>query len=124
MKEEMQGRGSGKVRDFALFGETTGEVDEFGLSVRYNWAADYRGPSMVVYGHTPIPEPEWLNRTINIDTGCVFGGKLTALRYPEKELVSVPARRTYCEPARPFLAADQKAPTLTAQQVHDDILDA
>ena len=103
MKEEMQGRGSGKVRDFALYGETTGETDEFGLPVRYNWAAEYRGTAMVVYGHTPVPEPEWLNRTINIDTGCVFGGKLTALRYPERELVSVPAARTYCEPARPFL---------------------
>ena len=75
----MQGRGSGKVRDFALYGETTGETDEFGLPVRYNWAAEYRGPAMVVYGHTPVPEPEWLNRTVNIDTGCVFGGKLTAL---------------------------------------------
>ncbi len=91
MKEEMQGRGSGKVRDFALYGETTGETDEYGLPVRYNWAAEYRGKAMVVYGHTPVAEPEWLNRTINIDTGCVFGGKLTALRYPEKELVSVPA---------------------------------
>ena len=93
MKEEMQGRGSGKVRDFALYGETTGETDEFGLPVRYNWAAEYRGTAMVVYGHTPVPEPEWLNRTVNIDTGCVFGGKLTALRYPEKEFVSVPAAR-------------------------------
>ena len=83
MKEEMQGRGSGKVRDFALYGETTGETDEYGLPVRYNWAAEYRGKAMVVYGHTPVAEPEWLNRTINIDTGCVFGGKLTALRYPE-----------------------------------------
>ena len=91
MKETMQGRGSGKVREFALYGETTGETDEFGLPVRYNWAAEYRGKAMVVYGHTPVPEPEWLNRTINIDTGCVFGGKLTALRYPERELVSVPA---------------------------------
>ena len=98
MKESMQGRGSGKVREFALYGETTGETDEFGLPVRYNWAAEYRGPAMVVYGHTPVPEPEWLNRTINIDTGCVFGGKLTALRYPEKELVSVPAKQTYAEP--------------------------
>ena len=80
MKEEMQGRGSGKVREFALYGETTGETDEFGLPVRYNWAAEYRGRAMVVYGHTPVPEPEWLNRTTNIDTGCVFGGKLTALR--------------------------------------------
>ena len=99
----MQGRGSGKVRDFALYGETTGETDEFGLPVRFNWAAEYRGTAMVVYGHTPVPEPEWLNRTVNIDTGCVFGGRLTALRYPEKEFVSVPAARTYCEPARPFL---------------------
>ena len=79
---------------------------------------------LVVYGHTPVPEPDWLNRTVNIDTGCVFGGKLTALRYPEKEFVSVPAARTYCEPARPFLAEEQQSPKLTAQQAHDDVLDA
>ncbi len=123
MKEEFQGRGSGKVREFALYGETTGETDEFGLPVRYNWAAEYRGPAMVVYGHTPVPEPEWLNRTVNVDTGCVFGGKLTALRYPEREFISIPARQTYCEPARPFLADGQQAP-LSAQHLHDDILDA
>ncbi|MGZ4842468.1 MAG: polynucleotide kinase-phosphatase, partial [Candidatus Angelobacter sp.] len=123
MKEEMQGRGSGKVREFALFGETTGETDDFGLPVRYNWAADYRGRAMVVYGHTPVAEPEWLNRTINIDTGCVFGGKLTALRYPEKELVSVPALQTYYEPAKPFLPAPEMAAPLSAQQQHDDLLD-
>jgi protein phosphatase len=122
MKEEMQGRGSGKVRDFALYGETTGETDEYGLLVRYNWAAEYRGKAMVVYGHTPVAEPEWLNRTINIDTGCVFGGKLTALRYPERELVSVPALRTYYEPAKPFLK-QEAAPALTVQQQLDDILD-
>ncbi|MBX7074951.1 MAG: polynucleotide kinase-phosphatase [Pirellulales bacterium] len=124
MKQEMQGRGSGRVRDFALYGETTGETDEFGLPVRHNWAAEYRGQAMVVYGHTPVPEPEWFNRTINIDTGCVFGGKLTALRYPEKELVSCPARHTYCQPTRPFLDVDQLAPALSAQQQHDDLLDA
>jgi protein phosphatase len=122
MKEEMQGRGSGKVRDFALFGETTGETDEYGLPVRYNWAAEYRGKAMVVFGHTPVAEPEWLNRTINIDTGCVFGGKLTALRYPEKELVSVPAHRTYYESAKPFLKPEAAAPALTAQQQQDELL--
>jgi protein phosphatase len=122
MKEEMQGRGSGKVREFALFGETTGELDEFGLQVRYNWAADYRGQATVVYGHTPIPEPEWLNRTINIDTGCVFGGRLTALRYPEKELVSVHARRIYYQPVRSLQPA-AAAPDLSAQHAHDDLLD-
>jgi protein phosphatase len=124
MKAEMQGRGSGKVRDFALYGETTGETDQFGLPVRLNWAAEYRGAAMVVYGHTPVPEPEWLNRTVNVDTGCVFGGKLTALRYPELEFVSAPALHTYCEPARPFIAAGQQAPKLTAQQSHDEVLDA
>jgi protein phosphatase len=123
MKESMQGRGSGKVREFALYGETTGETDEFGLPVRYNWAAEYRGRATVVYGHTPVPEPEWLNRTINIDTGCVFGGKLTALRYPEKELVSVAARQTYAQPAKPFLIREAEAPPLTAQQFQDDLLD-
>ncbi len=123
MKQEMQGRGSGRVRDFALYGETTGETDEFGLPVRYNWAAEYRGPAMVIYGHTPVPEPEWLNRTINIDTGCVFGGSLTALRYPERELVSVPARETYCESSRPFLRPDQEAAPLSSQQLDDDVLD-
>jgi protein phosphatase len=123
LKEEMQGRGSGKVRDFALYGETTGETDEFGLPVRYNWAADYRGKATVVYGHTPVAEPEWLNRTINIDTGCVFGGNLTALRYPEKELVSVPAVCTYYESVKPFLAEPAPSPQLSAQQLLDDLLD-
>ena len=74
------------------------------LPVRDNWAAEYRGRAMVVYGHTPVPEPEWLNRTINIDTGCVFGGKLTALRYPEKELVSVPARADLLRACPPISA--------------------
>jgi protein phosphatase len=93
MKESLQGRASGHVREFALYGETTGERDEFGLPIRYDWAADYRGSAMVVYGHTPVPEAEWLDRTICIDTGSVFGGTLTALRYPENELVQVPARK-------------------------------
>lgn len=120
LKEEMHGRGSGKVREFALYGETTGETDEFGLPIRYNWAAEYRGRSMVVYGHTPVPEPSWLNRTLNIDTGCVFGGQLTALRYPEKELVSVPAAREYFAPQRPLTIPST---ALSAQQQLDDLLD-
>lgn len=124
MKAEMQGRGSARVREFALYGETTGETDEFGLPIRLNWAAEYRGSAMVVYGHTPVAEPEWLNRTVNIDTGCVFGGKLTALRYPEKEFVSVPAACTYYAAARPFLPEASRPSGLTVQQVHDEVLDA
>ena len=105
-----------------FYGETTGETDAFGLPVRFDWASAYRGGATVVYGHTPVPEPEWLNHTINIDTGCVFGGKLTALRYPEKELVAVPAQRVYAEPVRPFLESEPESPQLTAQQAHDDLL--
>lgn len=102
VKEEMQGRASGAVRSFCIYGETTGEIDEFGLPVRWDWAADYKGKAKVVYGHTPALEANWVNGTICIDTGCVFGGKLTALRYPELDLVSVPAARTYYEPIRPL----------------------
>jgi protein phosphatase len=119
LREEMQGRTAGSVRDFCLYGETTGEKDEFGLPIRYNWALEYRGKAMVVYGHTPVPKPEWLNNTINIDTGCVFGGRLTALRYPEREIVAVDARREYTPSLRPFT----KASEMSAQQQHDDLLD-
>ena len=108
MKEEYQGRASARVRDFCLFGETTGETDEWGLPVRADWAAGYRGQATIVYGHTPVTEPTWLNRTINVDTGCVFGGRLTALRYPENELVSVPAAAVYYEPVRPLGGAQDE----------------
>ncbi len=122
MKAELQGRASGRVREFAMYGETTGETDEFGLPIRRNWAEEYRGTATVVYGHTPVTEPQWVNRTINIDTGCVFGGELTALRYPEKELVSVAAHRTYYEPVKPLLNETDK-PSAIKTQEYDDILD-
>ncbi|HST46260.1 polynucleotide kinase-phosphatase [Jatrophihabitans sp.] len=100
--ERYQGRASGRVREFCLYGQTTGETDEYGLPVRYPWAREYRGKAMVLYGHTPVPAPEWINNTLCLDTGCVFGGRLTALRYLERELVSVPAGKVYYEPAKPF----------------------
>lgn len=101
VKEPYIGRASPRIREFCLYGETTGESDEFGYPVRLDWAADYRGDALVVYGHTPNPEPLWQSNTVNIDTGCVFGGRLTALRYPERETISVPAQQTYYAPARP-----------------------
>ena len=118
--EAMQGRAAAAVRSFCLFGETTGEIDEFGLPVRYNWARQYRGKAMVVYGHTPVPKIEWLNNTVNLDTGCVFGGKLSALRYPEKEIVSVDAKQTYYEPVRPV--QPEETPVSASQEL-DDLLE-
>lgn len=102
LKEELQGRGSGKVKEFALYGERTGEIDEFGLPVREDWSIGYRGKAIVVYGHTPQMDVVRLNNTINIDTGCVFGGKLTAFSYPEKEFTHVKAKEVYYEPIKPL----------------------
>lgn len=111
MNERFANRSSQRVRSFALFGETTGETDEFGLPVRYDWAADYRGKAVVAYGHTPVVQAEWMNNTICLDTGCVFGGRLTALRYPERELLDVEAVRVYYEPTRPLVSTEPVAPS-------------
>ncbi|MEV7426666.1 polynucleotide kinase-phosphatase [Streptomyces sp. NPDC091212] len=102
LPEKYHGRTSGRVRSHALYGDTTGETDEFGLPVRYPWAEDYRGRAAVVYGHTPVPNTSWINNTICLDTGAVFGGKMTALRWPERELVDVPAERVWYEPVKPL----------------------
>ncbi|HYD99525.1 MAG TPA: polynucleotide kinase-phosphatase [Alphaproteobacteria bacterium] len=123
LREDMQGRGSPAVRAFALYGDTSGEIDGFGLPVRHDWAAEYRGKARVVYGHTPVTETAWVNNTLNIDTGCVFGGRLTALRYPEMELVSVPAERVHAEPVRPAAPAEPTADPAAADPADPFLLD-
>lgn len=117
LKEKYHGRASGRVRAFALYGDTSGETDEFGLPVRYPWAEDYRGAATVLYGHTPVTETEWVNNTMCLDTGCVFGGSLTALRYPERQTVSVPAQDTYYEPIRPPAPPERDPATLKLTDV-------
>lgn len=107
LKQEYIGRGSGRVREFCLYGETTGEVDSYGLPVRLDWAADYRGRATIVYGHVAGKEVRALNNTYCIDTGCVFGGKLTAYRYPEKEIVSVDALKQYYESVKPLNESEE-----------------
>ena len=102
LKESLQGRSSAEARAFALHGDLTGEKDADGLPVRRAWAAKYRGKALVVHGHTPVSEPVWLSNTVNLDTGCAYGGHLTALRYPERATSSIPARAIYYHPRRPF----------------------
>ncbi|MDE7213047.1 MAG: polynucleotide kinase-phosphatase, partial [Anaeroplasmataceae bacterium] len=102
LKQEYIGRASGRVRSFCLYGDTTGEMDSYGLPVRLDWAADYRGRATIVYGHIAASEVRVLNNTYCIDTGCVYGGKLTAYRYPEKEIVSVDALKEYYESIKPL----------------------
>jgi protein phosphatase len=105
LKEEMIGRPAEAVRPFSVHGDTARKTDANGLPLLSDWVFGHRGSTVVAYGHTPVTEPEWVNNTICLDTGCVAGGRLTALRWPERELVGVPARRVYAKPARPFVPA-------------------
>jgi protein phosphatase len=109
IRQDLLGYTSAAVRAFCLYGDTTGERDEYGFPVRRNWAAKYRGSTAIVYGHTPLAEAVWVNNTICIDTGCCFGGKLTALRWPEREIVSVPAAAVYAAPVRPLTGPEASA---------------
>ncbi|MDR1105394.1 MAG: polynucleotide kinase-phosphatase [Treponema sp.] len=122
LKEAWQGRSSGRVRSFCLYGETTGETDEFGLPVRLDWANEYRGKALVVYGHIPSREPRFLNNTICIDTGCVFGGSLSAYRYPEAEVVSVTAAREYYAPVKSLDYDSNTVHSGDASSAGDDLL--
>ena len=110
MLENLIGQDLFRVREFALYGQTSGDLDELGLPQRLEWAREYHGRAKVVYGHTPVSRPRWLNNTLNIDTGCIYGGELSALRYPELEVVSAPARYIYAQTKRDFLTGKSLPP--------------
>ncbi len=102
ISEELIGIDSKETRAYCLYGKSTGEHDEYGLPIRYPWASEYSGNARIVYGHTPNSEPRWENNTMNIDTGCVFGGKLTSLSYPELKLTAIKANKIYYHSPRSF----------------------
>ncbi len=106
----LQGRDGRRVWAFALYGDVdrSGPPSSDGLPNRRDWAAGYHGPALVAYGHTPVRWPRWKNRTVNLDTGCVFGGQLSALRYPELETLSVAARAVYREAGRAFIEVGEE----------------
>lgn len=95
IREDFIGRYDKKVQTFVLYGDITGKTHPDGYPIRRNWAKHHSGSAIIVYGHTPVKAPVVQNNTYNIDTGCVFGGKLTALRYPELEFSSVPSSMPY-----------------------------
>lgn len=105
LPEKLQGRSSQRVREFCLYGDPSGKLDEYGLPERNDWAADYSGKALAAYGHCPVLDARVVNNSVCLDTGCVFGGSLTALRYPEMETVSVPAQKEYFHPPKPLAAA-------------------
>ncbi|KEZ53487.1 MULTISPECIES: bis(5'-nucleosyl)-tetraphosphatase PrpE [Metabacillus] len=91
------GKTNKKVKEFVLYGDITGQTNPDGTPVRRDWAKLYRGKPFIVYGHTPVRKARFIGNTVNIDTGAVFGGMLTAIRYPEKETVAVPSSMPYVE---------------------------
>ncbi|MEN2466740.1 bis(5'-nucleosyl)-tetraphosphatase PrpE [Ornithinibacillus sp. FSL M8-0202] len=95
IKQAYIGRNDKKVKTFVLYGDITGEFDEAGRPIRRDWAQHYQGDAWIVYGHTPVRKPRIINKTINIDTGCVFGNKLTAFQLPEESIVSVPSKQPF-----------------------------
>lgn len=97
IKEDLIGRNDKKVATFVFYGDITGETHEDGRPIRRDWAQNYQGDNWIIYGHTPVKEPRIVHKTINIDTGCVFGNKLTAFRLPEETTVSVPSKQPYLE---------------------------
>ncbi|SDH72129.1 protein phosphatase [Alteribacillus persepolensis] len=91
IRSDLIGKQNKAVKTFVLYGDITGEKHSDGTPVRRDWALHYNGKRTIVYGHTPVHEPRIKNNTINIDTGCVFGGKLTALHYPEMTFSDTPS---------------------------------
>jgi protein phosphatase len=102
LPQDLHGIDSPRARDVALFGTPTGQRDDYGIKILADWAHAYEGDALVVWGHLPVAEAVWVGNTIDIDTGCVHGGSLTAVRYPERELVSIPAARVYSAPIKPL----------------------
>lgn len=95
IKESLIGKTGKKVKSFVLYGDTTGEFHPDGRPIRRDWAKYYHGEKWIIYGHTPVYEPRFKNHTVNIDTGCVFGNKLTACQLPELKVVTVPSNQPF-----------------------------
>jgi protein phosphatase len=108
IRDRMIGAWDGETASFCLYGDVEGYTHS-GKPIRRDWAAhrhllpagdgnagsEEDAAPYIVYGHNVVQELRWVNRAIDLDTGCVYGGRLSALRYPELELVTVDAKQAY-----------------------------
>jgi protein phosphatase len=105
LKDTMLGRLSDRIFYFCLYGHTTNSTNVKAalersteeIVVAENWAEHYRGKPLIAYAQAPkaATGPEIHNNTVNLDQGCVFGGRLTAMCYPERSFVQVKAAHSY-----------------------------
>lgn len=89
-----------KCRSWCLFGPTTGKRLDNGLPDRIDWVANREikeSSPLIVYGHYAYDKIREENRTVGIDTSCVFGGSLSAFQYPEMKVVQIKSRQVYFE---------------------------
>lgn len=95
IRPDMIGEMNKRVKTFVLYGDITGETLPDGRPLRRDWASNYSSESYIIYGHTPVKSTRKIGKTFNIDTGCVFGGALTAFRWPELTTHSVESQQSY-----------------------------
>lgn len=96
IKDEYIGKETPKIKNFCRYGDVEG-MDETGKPIRKDWFSHHNNKLLIIWGHDPKPEPFVFNNTINIDQGVVFGGKLTAFRYPEREFIFLDATKDYSD---------------------------
>ncbi|MFK9094820.1 polynucleotide kinase-phosphatase [Bacillus salipaludis] len=108
IRDHYIGKQSQRISDFCRYGDAEG-LDENGKPRRKDWTIDHKSSELIIWGHDPKPQPLLVNNTLNIDQGVVFGGRLTAYRYPEKQFVSVEAKQDYANvPDNPLKEWERK----------------
>ncbi len=123
LPEHLHGRLSRVVTACAVYGAVRPVWHHDRPGGETDWPASYHGKALVVFGHTPTPLVETRGNTVCVDQGCVFGGKLTALRYPERQVVQVDARDTYYPDDAPDLEVVSNGTNGADNGEHHDVHD-
>ncbi|MDM5234548.1 polynucleotide kinase-phosphatase [Lysinibacillus pakistanensis] len=94
IRDRYIGKQSSRISDFCRYGDVQ-ELNISGKPIRNDWFTEHQTSQLIIWGHDPKINPLKQNHTLNIDQGVVFGGQLTAFRYPEQTIISVNAYKNY-----------------------------